>query len=160
MWPNLNGATTVVRSFARSPPLGLFYVAVRETGATYFKREADYKPGTFFAGGEASARVAAGRRLWRHSFNFKEATSGKMITGVQAEFAAVVGRALTPAGAWCSAGPREGNFFALDAKTAKPVWDFSGGRGNRRESEFVFDPGDQQHVFGGRRIEMLYVFGL
>jgi alcohol dehydrogenase (cytochrome c) len=50
VWPNLNGAT-VWFSPSYSPATGLFYVAVRETGATYFKREADYKPGTFFAGG-------------------------------------------------------------------------------------------------------------
>jgi hypothetical protein len=34
-----------------SPQTGLFYVAVREIGAVYFKREAEYKEGTFYAGG-------------------------------------------------------------------------------------------------------------
>jgi alcohol dehydrogenase (cytochrome c) len=50
LWPNLNGAT-VWFSPAYSPKTNLFYVAVREIGAIYYKREADYKPGTFFAGG-------------------------------------------------------------------------------------------------------------
>src|SRR3954447_4726827 len=50
VWPNLNGAT-VWFSPAYSPRTGLFYVATREIGSIYFKREADFKPGTFFAGG-------------------------------------------------------------------------------------------------------------
>src|SRR5258705_8667122 len=50
VWPNLNGAT-VWFSPAYSPRTNLFYVATRIVGATFYKREADYKPGTFFAGG-------------------------------------------------------------------------------------------------------------
>ena len=55
MWPNLNGAT-VWFSPSYSPAEGLLYVAVRESASIYFKRKAEYKPGTFFAGGgEAQA---------------------------------------------------------------------------------------------------------
>ena len=50
VFPNLNGAT-VWFSPSYSPKTGMFYVAVREIGAIYYKREAEFKPGTFFAGG-------------------------------------------------------------------------------------------------------------
>src|SRR5262249_14239574 len=50
VWPNLNGAT-VWFSPSYHPSLGLFYVAVREKGSVYFKGEANYRPGIFFAGG-------------------------------------------------------------------------------------------------------------
>jgi len=50
VWPNLNGAT-VWFSPSYSPQEGLLYVATREIASIYFKRKAEYKPGTFFAGG-------------------------------------------------------------------------------------------------------------
>ena len=50
VWPNLNGAT-VWFSPSYSPQTSLFYVAVREIGSVYFKRPAEYKEGTFYAGG-------------------------------------------------------------------------------------------------------------
>ncbi len=50
LWPNANGAT-VWFSPSYSPETDLFYVAVREIGAIYFKRGADYKKGAFYAGG-------------------------------------------------------------------------------------------------------------
>ncbi len=55
VWPNLNGAT-VWFSPSYSPREGLLYVATREIASIYFKRKAEYKPGTFFSGGgEAKA---------------------------------------------------------------------------------------------------------
>lgn len=50
IWPNLNGAT-VWFSPSYDPQTGLVYVATREIGARYFKRDTPYKPGTFFPGG-------------------------------------------------------------------------------------------------------------
>ena len=50
VWPNANGAT-VWFSPSFSPATGYFYVAVRETGSKYFKRETPYRPGTEFMGG-------------------------------------------------------------------------------------------------------------
>ena len=43
----------------------MFYVAVREMGSYYYKGEAEYKPGTFFAGGGERA-LKARRQLWRN----------------------------------------------------------------------------------------------
>ena len=50
IWPNLNGAT-IWFSPSYNPQTDLLYVAVREVGAVYFKRDAEYKEGTFYAGG-------------------------------------------------------------------------------------------------------------
>jgi alcohol dehydrogenase (cytochrome c) len=52
VWPSLQGATNWF-SPSYSPRTKLFYVAVREMGAYYFKGEAKYEPGkAFMAGGE------------------------------------------------------------------------------------------------------------
>jgi alcohol dehydrogenase (cytochrome c) len=50
VWPSLQGATNWF-SPSYNPINKLFYVAVREMGAYYYKGETEYKPGTFFAGG-------------------------------------------------------------------------------------------------------------
>jgi len=50
VYPSLQGATNWF-SPSYSPLTNLFYVAVREMGSYYYKGEAEYKPGTFFAGG-------------------------------------------------------------------------------------------------------------
>ncbi|MGA3205466.1 MAG: PQQ-dependent dehydrogenase, methanol/ethanol family, partial [Bryobacteraceae bacterium] len=119
IYPNLNGAT-VWFSPSYSPLTGLFYVSVRELGSIYYKREADYKPGTFFAGGgEAdiphdekkgavrALEVATGKLRWEFPLN-TAAWSGVLSTG----------------GGLVFSGSDEGNFFALDAVSGKPLWDF------------------------------------
>src|SRR5262245_57804487 len=76
VWPSLQGATNWF-SPSYSPRTRLFYVAVREMGAYYFKGEAKYEPGTSFLGGgeqavrgdQASGAVRAldvmtGRLMW------------------------------------------------------------------------------------------------
>jgi alcohol dehydrogenase (cytochrome c) len=50
IWPNSNGST-VWFSHSYNPQTGLVYVATREIGARYFKRDTPYKLGTFFPGG-------------------------------------------------------------------------------------------------------------
>jgi alcohol dehydrogenase (cytochrome c) len=50
IWPNFNGAT-VWFSPSFSPDTGYFYVATREVGGIYFKRDTPYKPGVEFVGG-------------------------------------------------------------------------------------------------------------
>jgi alcohol dehydrogenase (cytochrome c) len=153
VWPNLNGAT-VWFSPAFSPQTQLLYVAVREIASVYFKREADYKPGTFFAGGgEASAPgekasgairaldAATGRKRWEFPMQ-------------SAPWAGV----LATAGGLVFSGSDEGNFFALDAKTGKPLWEFqSGGRIAANPISFAVD-GKQYIAIAANRV--LYVFGL
>jgi alcohol dehydrogenase (cytochrome c) len=55
-------------------------------------------------------------------------------------------------------GSNEGNFFALDAKSGKPLWEFQTG-GQIRTGPMSFLVGDKQHVAvaGGHAI---FVFAL
>ena len=87
IYPSLQGSTNWF-SPSYSPETHLFYVAVREMGAYYFKGEAVYKPGGFFAGGgerpldgdEAWGAVRAlnaetGKQVWE--FRLKIAALGR-----------------------------------------------------------------------------------
>jgi alcohol dehydrogenase (cytochrome c) len=153
IWPNLNGAT-IWFSPSYSPLTNLFYVAVREIGATYYKRTAEYKPGTFFAGGGEEAiptddqagfiralDPATGRQKWE--FRLKSPPwAGVMST----------------AGGLVFGGSYEGIFFALDATTGKPLWDFQTGS-SIAANPVSFNIDGKQHVaIAADRV--LYVFGL
>jgi alcohol dehydrogenase (cytochrome c) len=153
LWPNLNGAT-VWFSPAYNPRDGLFYVATRELGSIYYKREAEYKPGTFFAGGgedqipdEESAGairaldVATGHKRWEFPLR-------------SAPWAGV----LATAGGLVFGGSDEGNFFALDARTGRPLWEMqTGGPITANPISFNID-GKQCVAIAASRV--LYVFGL
>jgi outer membrane protein assembly factor BamB len=88
-------------------------------GTVYYKGEADYQPGTAFTGG--GGRAVNGDEAWG-AIRALEATTGKM----KWEF-----RLLSPgwtsllstAGGLVFGGTEEGNFFALDAESGKPLWD-------------------------------------
>ncbi len=153
LWPNLNGAT-VWFSPAYSPQTGLFYVAVREIGSIYYKREADYKPGTFFAGGGES-EIPDGERAG--AIRALEAATGQLrweFPMYSAPWAGV----LATAGGLVFSGSDEGNFFALDARTGKPLWDFqTGGPIAANPVSFAVD-GKQCVAIAADRV--LYVFGL
>jgi alcohol dehydrogenase (cytochrome c) len=153
VWPNLNGAT-VWFSPSYSPLSGLFYVAVREVGATYFKREADFRPGTFFAGG--GEQEVPHDDAWG-AIRALEAASGRMVWEFRMHSPPWAG-VLSTAGGLVFSGSSEGNFFALDAKTGKPLWDFqTGGAIAANPISFAID--GQQHIaISADRV--LYVFGL
>src|SRR5262245_65439944 len=74
VWPSLQGATNW-HSPSYSPLTRMFYVAAREMGAYYYKGEADYKPGTFFAGG--GERVLDGDKAYG-AVRALDMTTGKM----------------------------------------------------------------------------------
>jgi alcohol dehydrogenase (cytochrome c) len=122
VWPNLNGAT-VWFSPSYSPLAQLFYVAVREIGAIYYKREADYKPGTFFAGG---GEVRPPMEEQKGFIRALEPATGKLRWEFPLKSAPWSG-VMATAGGVVFSGSDEGNFYALDAKTGKPLWDFQTG---------------------------------
>jgi alcohol dehydrogenase (cytochrome c) len=152
VWPNLNGAT-VWFSPAFSPQTQMLYVAVREIASVYFKREADYKPGTFFAGGgeaRAPGEKASG------AIRALEASNGKLCWEFPMNSAPWAG-VLATAGGLVFSGSDEGNFFALDAKTGKPLWEFqTGGRIAANPISYAVD-GRQYVAIAANRV--LYVFG-
>jgi alcohol dehydrogenase (cytochrome c) len=153
LWPNSNGATLWF-SPSFSPVTDLFYVAVREVGAKYYKREAEYKPGSPFGGGgedtipidEQSGAIraldaASGHQKWEFKLKLPP-WAGVMST----------------AGGLLFGGSFEGVFFALDAATGKPVWDFQMG-GPIAANPISFNIDGHQHVaIAADRV--LFVFGL
>ncbi len=153
LWPNLNGAT-VWFSPAYSPAEGLFYVSVREIGSTYYKREAEYKPGTFFAGGGEDTipnpdNSGAVRAL--------DATTGHIRWEFPLKSAPWAG-VLATAGGLVFSGTDEGNFFALDARNGKPLWEMqTGGAISANPISFTID-GKQCVAVAANRV--LYVFSL
>lgn len=153
VWPSLNGAT-VWFSPSYSPRTGLVYVSVREVGSTYFKREAQFKPGTFFAGG-GEQRIPVDQQ-WG-AVRALETATGKMAWEfrlVSPPWAGV----LSTAGGLVFSGSNEGNIFALDAATGKPLWDFpAGGPVAANPISFLID-GRQHVALAADRV--LYVFGL
>jgi alcohol dehydrogenase (cytochrome c) len=153
VWPNLNGAT-VWFSPSYSPKTGLFYVATREIASIYFKREADYKPGTFFAGGgEAAAPGGPGSGAIRAL----DATTGQLRWEFPLHTAPWSG-VLSTGGGLVFSGSDEGNFYALDAASGKPLWDFQTG-GAIAANPVSFSIDGKQHVaIAANRV--LYVFGL
>jgi len=153
LWPNLNGAT-VWFSPAYSPATKLLYVAVRELGAIYYKREADYKPGTFFAGG-GEGDIPNGDQSG--AIRALEGATGRMRWEFPMHSAPWSG-VLATAGGLVFSGSDEGNFCALDAATGKPLWDFqTGGPITANPVSFAVD-GRQCVAMAANRV--LYVFGL
>lgn len=153
VYPALNGAT-IWYSPSYSPKTNLVYVATREAGATYFKRAADYKPGTFFAGG-GERRIPASEQ-WG-AIRALEPTTGKLAWEFKLVSPPWTG-VMSTAGGLVISGSNEGNIFALDARTGKPLWNFhSGGQVSSNPISFNID-GHQHIAVTANRV--LYVFGL
>ena len=153
VWPSLQGATNWF-SPSYSPATKLFYVPVREMGAYYYKGEAEYKPGTFFAGG--GERALQGDKA-SGAIRALEAGTGKMkweFTLKSPPWAGV----LSTAGGVVFGGSDEGNFYALDALSGKALWDFqTGGQIVANPISFLIDGKQHVAIAAGHA---LFVFGL
>jgi alcohol dehydrogenase (cytochrome c) len=138
--PSLQGATNWF-SPAFSPRTRLFYVAAREMTSRYFKSEASYQPGTYFMGGGESAITGDSAT---GAIRALDPLSGR----VRWEFpllSAPWGGVLATAGGLVFGGSNEGDFFALDAQTGKPLWSFqTGGAINANPIAFAVD--GKEHV--------------
>jgi alcohol dehydrogenase (cytochrome c) len=153
VWPSLQGATNWF-SPSYSPETGLFYVTIREMGSVYYKREAIYKPGTFFPGGGESA--LSGDKS-RGAVRALEASTGKRKWEFPLHRPPWAG-VMSTAGGLVFGGSDEGNFFALDALTGKPLWDFQTGGSIYASPVFFLVDGQQQVAIAADRA--LFVFGL
>jgi alcohol dehydrogenase (cytochrome c) len=153
LYPNANGAT-VWFSPSYDPQTGLVYVAAREIGATYFKRDMEYKVGTFYAGGGENELPADD--AWG-AVRALDATTGVMRWEYKLHSPPWAG-VLSTAGGLVFSGTDEGNFFALDAKTGVALWDFQTG-GAIQANPIAFTVNGQQRIaISADRV--LYVFGL
>jgi alcohol dehydrogenase (cytochrome c) len=153
IWPNLNGAT-VWFSSSYSPRTEFFYVAVREIGSVYFKRNSEYRAGTFYAGGgedELPPDDAWGE------IRALDAKTGDTRWSFRLQSPPWAG-VLSTAGGLVFSGSDEGNFYALDAGTGKPLWDFQTGSAIAANPISFTVDGKQRVAISADRV--LYVFGL
>jgi alcohol dehydrogenase (cytochrome c) len=152
VYPSLQGSTNW-SSPSYSPETGMLYVPVREMGSIYYKTAVEYRPGTYYTGGSEkrldeeswgavrAIDVKTGKAMW----DFKLPTppwAGVMAT----------------AGGLVFGGSNEGNFFAVDARSGRPLWQFqTGGAIRAGPMSFLADGKQRVAVAGGRAI---FVFGL
>jgi alcohol dehydrogenase (cytochrome c) len=141
VYPSLQGATNWA-SPSYSPATGLLY-----------KTAAEYRPGTYYTGGSE-------KRLDEESWGAVRALDVK--TGKQVwDFALpspTWAGVLSTAGGLVFSGSNEGNFYALDATSGKPLWQFqTGGQIRSGPMSFALDGKQYVAVTGGRAI---FVFGL
>ncbi len=122
VYPGVHGATNW-NSPSYSPATGLMYVAVREEGTIFYRATAEYRAGSYFSAGgmrgipgvEPGGSIQAldpltGEKRWSFALH-SPPWAGVMST----------------AGGLVFGGTNEGNVFALDASTGKPLWDYQGG---------------------------------
>ena len=153
VYPSLQGSTNWF-SPSYSPQTGLFYVAVREMGAVYYKGEAEYEAGEYYTGGgeralsgdEAAGKIRAldaltGEKRWDFPL-LSPPWAGVMATGGGLVFGA----------------SNEGNFYALDAETGEPLWDFQAGGAGRANPITYLHEGQQRVVMSAGTA--IVVFGL
>lgn len=153
IYPSLQGATNWF-SPAYDPDRELFFVAVREMGAYYFKSEVEYEEGQpFLGGGEQALAGDEARGLIKAI----DALSGEIAWEFELHTPPWAG-VMSTAGGLVFAGTNEGNFFALDAETGELRWDFQTG-GAIRTNPVSFAIDGEQHIAisGGTA---LFVFGL
>ena len=153
VWPSLQGATNWF-SPSYNPVTRTFFVAVREMGAYYYKGEAEYRPGTFFAGG--GERALAGDEA-RGLIRALDAATGKLKWEFPLHSPPWAG-VMATAGGLVFGGSEEGNFYALDAATGKPLWEFqTGGRMPSNPMSYLFEGRQYVAMPAGRCI---FVFAL
>jgi alcohol dehydrogenase (cytochrome c) len=153
VYPSLQGATNWF-SPSYSPKTGLFYVAVREMGAYYFKGEPEYVPGEpFMAGGE---QALTGDKAYG-AIRALEAETGEKKWEFRLHSPPWSG-CLSTAGGLVFGGTNEGQMFALDAVTGEVRWQFhSGGAVRSNPVSFMIDGAQRIAIASGYAI---FVFGL
>jgi alcohol dehydrogenase (cytochrome c) len=154
VFPGLAGGTNWY-SPSYHPGSGLIYVQAHEDYAqTFFKLAPAHQPGKLFMGGltrdlEGSEHYGVIKAI--------EALTGK----IRWQFpmhAPPSGGVLSTAGGLVFSGNREGMFFALDARTGKPLWRFqTGGIIWANPISFTVDGKQQVAIAAG---QALFVFAL
>ena len=153
VWPSLQGATNWF-SPSYDPVKERFFVATRLMGAVYYKADVEYEAGEPFLGGGEQALagddaagairaldVLTGEHQWEFTLH-SPPWAGVMAT----------------AGGLVFGGTNEGNVFALNSATGRPLWDFqTGGAVRTNPMSFAVD-GHQRIVSTGG--STLFVFGL
>jgi alcohol dehydrogenase (cytochrome c) len=153
LWPSLQGATNWF-SPSFNPTTNRFYVSVREMSAYYIKTDVKYRPGTFFMGG--GERALAGDKAFG-AIRALNASTGEIQWEFRLQSPPWAG-VLATAGGVVFGGSNEGNFYALDAASGKPLWDFqTGGAIVANPVSYSVDGKQYVAIAAGRA---LFVFGL
>ena len=153
VFPNLQGSANWY-SPSYSPQTKLFYQFAREMSTIYYKGQAKYVAGQSYTAGGGTAvngdnAYAAIRAL--------EGTTGKLKWEFKLLQPGMDGL-MSTAGNLVFGGTEEGNFFALDAETGKPLWDIQlGGPVHANPISFAIDGKQYVAIAGGWT---MYVFGL
>ena len=123
VYPGLEGAANWPGP-SYSPETGLVYVHTQDNyGQVFYKLNADYEPGRNYEGG--SGRNLLGAEPYG-AVKAIEATTGKVKWEFKEQMwsnAAI----LTTANGLLFSGAHDGNFYALDAASGKPLWRFQTG---------------------------------
>lgn len=153
VWPAVAGANNWY-SPTFSPRTGLLYLAVREAGSVYFIGDAEYKEGEQFNGG--GFRSIPGEQEWGAVRAFEPATG--TVKWEHKLFSPPWAGLLSTAGNLVFGGTNEGQLFALQASTGKPLWRFQAG-GAARSNPISYAVDGKQYVAMALG-NALYVFGL
>ena len=144
VYPAITGAVNW-SSPAYSPLTGLFYVNTREMGAYYFKGRPTIIPANpADTGGGGGQRTLAGDDAY-NAIRALEATTGKLKWQFRMSGGDAWTGVLSTAGGLVFSADGAGNFFALDAETGKPLWDFNLGA-NFRANPVTYAVDGKQHV--------------
>lgn len=153
VWPSLQGAVNWY-SPSYSPHTGLVYAAVREMGAIYYKADVEYTPGApFYGGGEQALKgdQASG------AVRALELTTGDIKWEYPLHSPPWAGT-MTTAGGLVFGGCNEGQFFALDQRTGRLLWEFQTGGPIRSNPISILIRGRQCVAIASHNA--LFVFGL
>jgi alcohol dehydrogenase (cytochrome c) len=153
VWPAVAGASNWY-SPSFSPRTGLLYVAVREAGSVFFIGEAEYQEGEQFNGG--GFRSVTGEQEWGAVRAFDPVTGD--VKWEHKLFSPPWAGLMSTAGNLVFGGTNEGQVYALQASTGKPLWRFQTG-GIARSNPISFASEGKQYV-ATTMGNSLYVFGL
>jgi alcohol dehydrogenase (cytochrome c) len=144
VYPSITGGVDWT-SPSYSPDTGLFYVSVHETGAYFIKGTGKIEPGPpkgIVGGG--GIRALAGEQSYG-AIRALVATTGERKWEFKMLAPAWV-PVLSTGGGLVFSGTDEGNFFALDALTGKPLWEFFMGHA-ARSNPIGYEVDGKQYIF-------------
>jgi alcohol dehydrogenase (cytochrome c) len=122
VYPGMHGATNWF-SPSYSPRSGLYYVAVREEGTTYYRGNPTYRAGEWFTAGGTTGIPGVEPS---GSIRALESLTGKLRWEFALQSPPWSGL-LSTAGGVVFGGCSEGYLFALDAEKGTPLWRFQTG---------------------------------
>jgi alcohol dehydrogenase (cytochrome c) len=140
VYPSVPGGTNWF-SPAYSPKTDLLYVAAREEGELYYVGEADYQPGARFDGG--GIRLIPGEESYGAVRALRAAT-GELAWEFRLHSPPWAG-VLSTAGGLVFGGTDEGDVFALDSASGKPLWRFQTG-GKIRSNPMSYQSDGKQFI--------------